>query len=521
MVVNIDLPMEIPLLSPLILMFAARLAAQSIVVAPYVQPGNGATLDGTDVKVLSWFTDQTPGEFTVAFRAGEAAWQSAQPKRTALDFGLPKPKPGTPPKPKSPNPLANAPTTIEDAKRDAESSTSPVLPEKEQHFLRYVAELPGLPFDSVVEYRVKSGELLIREGKFKTRASATKPIRFVAVGDLASGKPEQNAIAWQIAQQRPDFMIGLGDIVYSAGRMNQYMHHFWPIYNDVPKPGPTAGAPLFASVPLYPVIGNHDIDSARPSEYPDAWAAFHFFNVPRNGPGPGSWNPALPTDPAAMKRFRTLAGEQFPAMLYYSWDCGPVHFTVLDSNKHVTAQEPEITKWIENDLRTSRQPWKIVCFHAPAFHTSREHYTEQKMRLWQPLFERNKVDIVLCGHVHNYQRSKPLTFQQSAPRDTRGRINGTFRLDETFDGEKDTTPEGVIHIISGGGGAKLYSVNFEKTVADLKKEHGSNYVPLTTKYYAEKHSFSLIEATPTAFTLRQINIAGEEVDHFTITKPAR
>jgi len=46
-------------------------------------------------------------------------------------------------------------------------------------------------------------------------------------------------------------------------------------------------------------------------------------------------------------------------------------------------------------------------------------------------------------------------------------------------------------------------------------------VPLTTKYYAEKHSFSLIEATPTAFTLRQINIAGEEVDHFTITKPAR
>jgi hypothetical protein len=303
--------------SPLLLLLAARLSAQTILVAPYVQPGNGSTLEGTDVKVLTWLTDQTPGEFTAEFRVDNGQWKKVEAVRTALDFGLPKVKPAAP-KPVTANPLANAPTNIEDAKRAAEASTIPKIPEKEQHYFRYVAELPGLPFDSTVGYRVSSGGKSVREGQFKTRATAGKPIRFVAVGDLASAKPEQNGIAWQIAQQKPDFMIALGDIVYSSGRVLQYMHHFWPTYNDVREPGPAAGAPLLASIPLYPVLGNHDVTSAIPGDYPDAWAAFHFFNVPRNGPGVGSSTPTAGKTPAATAAFAKLAGAQFPAMLNYS-----------------------------------------------------------------------------------------------------------------------------------------------------------------------------------------------------------
>jgi acid phosphatase type 7 len=504
----------------LLLLLALRLPAQTILVAPYVQPGNGSTLSGKDVKVLTWLTDRTPREFTVEFRVDAGSWTIAWPVVTPLDFAVPKAKPAPAPKPGA-NPLANAPTTLEEAKRDAEASTSPALPEKEQRFLRYSAELPGLPFDAAIAYRVTSGAQVIREGRFKTRASATKPVRFVAVGDMTNGKPEQKAIAWQIAQQKPDFMIALGDIVYSSGRVSQYLHHFWPTYNDVQTAGPATGAPLLASVPLYPVLGNHDLTSALPGDYPDAWAAFHFFNVPRNGPGKGSWTPVASKKTAEAAAFEKLAGAQFPSMLNYSWDCGPLHFVALDSNKQVTAEEPALLAWLEKDLSATHQPWKVVCFHAPAFHTSREHYTEQKMRLLQPLFERTRVDIVFCGHVHNYQRTKPLRFKQTEPRDKRGRITGEFQLDSTFDGVKDTTPEGVVHIVSGGGGAKLYSVDYAKTVAALKKEQGANYVPFTDKYYAEKHSFSLVEASTTAFTVRQINIDGTEVDRFTITKPAR
>ncbi|MGN6643821.1 MAG: hypothetical protein ACTHKU_12560, partial [Verrucomicrobiota bacterium] len=89
-----------------------------------------------------------------------------------------------------------------------------------------------------------------------------------------------------------------------------------------------------------------------------------------------------------------------------------------------------------------------------------------------------------------------------------------------FDGQTNTHADGVIHIVSGGGGASLYSVDFEKTVAALRKDHPDNYAPFTAKYIGE-HSFSLVEVTPVMFTLRQISVSGKEIDRFTITKAAR
>lgn len=499
----------LPLLTPFLAPASAQ--AQNVIVAPYVQPGNGAKLEGSDVKVLSWLTDTTPGEFTVEYRpAGAKEWKKAAATRTEMKFGLPTSK--------APAAAPDAvPTDLEDFKKAAIDSTSEKLPEKEQAFIRYQAELTGLPFDSAVEYRVSLGGKVVREGSCKTRASAGKPIRFVAVGDLAKGGAPQNAIAYQIAQQKPDFLVALGDIVYSSGRVSQYMHHFWTTYNDVAQPSQKTGAPLMASIPFYPVLGNHDIDAARLAEYPDAWGAYHFFNVPRSGPGPGPWTPKVPKDKPAGTNFLAYAGEQFPAMLNYSFDYGTAHFLVLDCGGSVKADDKKFLEWIEADLAGTKQPWKFVAFHAPAFHTSREHYTEQKMRLWQPLFEKNKVDVVFSGHVHNYQRSKPLTFKPG-PRNPKGGITGEFTLDETFDGVKDTTPEGVIHIVSGGGGAGLYSVDFAKTVAALQAEYKENYVPFTAKYYGTQQSFSLIELDATAFKLRQFNMNGEEVDTFTITK---
>jgi hypothetical protein len=203
-------------------------------------------------------------------------------------------------------------------------------------------------------------------------------------------------------------------------------------------------------------------------------------------------------------------------MNVYSWNVGSAHFLALDSNGYAKADDPKLIAWIEADLRGSRQPRKIVCMHALAFHTSREHYTENKMRLWHPIFEKCGVYVVFAGHVHNYRRSRPLRFTPVAGRDARGRITGELRLDERFDGEQNTTPDGVIHIVSGGGGATLYSIDFAKTVEALKKEHFENYTPLTAKYAAQ-HSFSLVDLTPHTFTLRQIAIGGEESDRFTIT----
>lgn len=495
--------------------------AQTVLVKPYVQPGNGVSLEGTDVKVIAWLTDQIPGEFTVEFGPKGAMAGKVKAERVPLDFAVAKPvAPPATPAPSGTSKLSGAATTIEEFKAKVVKESSPVLPEKVQRYFKYAAQLDGLPFNAEIFYRVKLGEKVIRESSFKTRATSDQPVRFVLVGDMASGKPEQNGIAFQIGKVKPDFLVALGDIVYSSGRVSQYLHHFWTTYNDVAAPSAKNGAPLMQSIPFYPVIGNHDATAAKLPETPDALGAFYFFHGPLNGPGVGAWNTPLGKDAKVAAAFRTGAGASYPALNVYSFDNGPAHIVALDSNNYTPDVFEQVRPWLENDLRASKARWKIVCFHAPAFHTSKEHFVEQKMRLFEPIFEETGVDLVFAGHVHNYQRSKPLRFRPNPPvRDPRGRVNGEYQLDEQFDGVKNTRPNGVIHIVSGGGGAKLYSVDFAKTVEQLKKENPGNWVPFTTKYVADRHSFSVIDLKPNELTLRQIDIAGEEIDRMVITKP--
>ena len=505
------------LVFPFFFLFVSLLQAQTVLVKPYVQPGDGSALVGTDVKVLVWLTDQVPGSFTVEFGQDATMTQMAAVERTQLDF-IPLPKPPTKPVFSL---FDNVPITLEDVMKDALRSTSEQVGDREQHYYRYRATLRGLPFDADIQYRVRHGEAVVREGTFRTRSSALQPIRFVAVGDLATGQAAQKAVAFQIAQKEPQFLIALGDIVYSEGRVSEYMRHFWKTYNDVANPSAASGAPLMQSVPFYPVLGNHDADTSRLTDRPDALGAFYFFQVPQNGPGVGPWSTPLGKDVKAAETFRARASPAYPALGYYSFDAGAAHFLVLDSNSYTTAHFSKLIPWITQDLRRSRQRWKIVCFHAPAFHTSPQHYTTQQMRLLEPVFEAHGVDVVFSGHVHNYQRTKPLRFTPTPRlRDKRGRVDGEFRLDEQFDGVGDTTPDGVIHIVSGGGGATLYnSKDYAATVAQLEVENIGNWVPYTSKFIADRHSFSLVDVTTESFTLRQISSSGEEIDRFVITKP--
>ena len=494
--------------------------AQTVLVKPYVQPGDASSIGTSDSRVLTWVTDGTPSTFRVEFTFADAT-RSATPVATPLDFAKYTP-PAAPPSTASSSttsaPSPQPATTLDQLKK-AVADAFPALVEREQHYIRYRATLSDLPPDTEVRWKVLSTDgATVREGVTKTRTSPGHRTRFVAVGDMASNKPEAFGVAYRIAEKRPDFLIALGDIVYPGGRAIQYMNHFFPVYNDVKAAGLSTGAPLMASIPFYPVVGNHDADSQRLPTYADAFSCFHWFSVPKNGPGEGPWNTALGKDPAAAEHFRRMAGPEYPAMCNYSFDYGDGHFLVLDANGYAAKDMDALMPWIEQDLTKSRQRWKFVSFHHPAFHTSKEHYTEQRMRLLQPLFERAGVDLVLAGHVHNYQRSLPLKFNPAPEgRDKRGRVNGALSLDRSFDGVSKTRPDGVIHLVSGGGGAKLYSLDLEKTVEQLMKDHPDNYQPLTAKYVPE-HSFTVIDMSPEALVVEQVNIGGKVVDSFRITK---
>lgn len=465
----------------------------TILVAPYLQPGDGRGLNGSDVKAILWLTDQQPGEFVVEVSSPGRLTRMIRPTRIALDF------PGVRP---FGHPVG------EEKKKPSE---------QDQHYFRYTAHLDNLPFNADISYRVKLDDEVIREATFRSRATADKSVRCVLVGDMADGRKAQKSVAYQIGLLKPEFLVALGDIVYPTGCVHQYMTHFWTTYNDVPIAGPKEGAPLMATVPFYAVLGNHDI-AARLGSAPDALAAYYFFLPPKGGPGEGPWATPLSKDAAVNEKFRQSAADSYPNLDAYSFDYGPAHFVAINNNRGINNDAGDFRKWLLDDLKASTATWKFVCFHVPGFQSANQHYAEQQGRLLQPIFEEGGVDMTFAGHVHNYQRSVPLTFAPDGGNTKKGLVNGKFTLDRNFDGQENTKPEGVIHIVAGGGGASLYGPGLELTAARLQKEYGANYANYTDKMVTEQHTFVVLDIAPTRLEMRAFGAAGAELDRIVVTK---
>ena len=74
---------------------------------------------------------------------------------------------------------------------------------------------------------------------------------------------------------------------------------------------------------------------------------------------------------------------------------------------------------------------------------------------WFPLFYQYGVDLVLCGHDHDYERSFAV----------RGSDPGTFLRPTvvSFDTAEVDTSEGLVHIVLGGGGTSSHDDVYEGT----------------------------------------------------------
>lgn len=129
---------------------------------------------------------------------------------------------------------------------------------------------------------------------------------------------------------------------------------------------------------------------------------------------------------------------------------------MLDGNDYVDWQDPALQKWIADDLaNASGATWRFIGFHQPGFNSSKAHFSQQQLRWLAPIFEKGAVDVVFSGHVHNYQRSYPLTFAPTGSGPKKGEVEGTLHLDKTY--AENGKPNGVIYIVTGAGGAVLYN----------------------------------------------------------------
>ncbi len=230
-------------------------------------------------------------------------------------------------------------------------------------------------------------------------------VRFTNPADTRVSNPEvRRALVERIAEIKPAFVIMTGDLVLNGGNAAD-----WKVWDAETGPLRSAG------VPVFPVLGNHDLRD-------DPQAVNYFAHFPE------------------LKQRR-----------WYSLRAGNALFFMLDSD--ADAPGGEQWKWLDQQL--SRVPADVdflfVVLHHPPYTHSSSHLLGgghaargPEQRLAAMLEQRQQAlrprIVVLAGHVHNYERYE----------------HG-----------------GVTYIVTGGGGATPYAI--ERTPQDFYRDPGPTY----------------------------------------------
>mmetsp|Transcript_5811 Transcript_5811/g.7638 ORF Transcript_5811/g.7638 Transcript_5811/m.7638 type:complete len:680 (+) Transcript_5811:446-2485(+) len=246
-------------------------------------------------------------------------------------------------------------------------------------------------------------------------------------------------------------------------RLNARNLNAWRGFHNILKP-------VTDRVPMMTTMGNHDNDFAWFLKYRPPLINASFPNVhPMYLP---DWlkremNSLLDLNKqeTSMANLQAKANAVMKQPYFYSFDSGLVHFVSFgtednpinpyemrgNANPYKSNYDKRFQehfgrnstqyKWLENDLkkinRTST-PWVVAYTHRPFYHSANHHspcsrdgdwYGCAMRDLYTPLFEKYGVNLILAGHAHHYERSRP-------------RINNTL------------ASEGPIYVVLGTGGFK-------------------------------------------------------------------
>jgi len=223
-----------------------------------------------------------------------------------------------------------------------------------------------------------------------------KRFSFFALGDIGATKNQSFAdkTANQINELsvRPDFGLGLGDIVYPKGESKVYDDQLFEPFENV-----------FKNIPFYPVLGNHDWLSQPDDNFEKEW------RLPNNEH-------------------------------YFDFEYSNAYFIGLDSRDGNFYDLDSQTKWLKNKLIRAQEnyDWIIVYLHHNGKSCTYKPDYSHVVKLYE-VFSKYNVDLVLNGHAHTYERLKPF--------DAFGNV-----AIETQDEKYHNLKEAFISVTVGAGG---------------------------------------------------------------------
>ena len=329
-------------------------------------------------------------------------------------------------------------------------------------------------------------------------AGSTQSYSFDVIGDWgmvdSSGtNPPQANLMSLIASSGARFVVTTGDNGYPDGNQKNLGDLIQSGLNISAVFGPSFWKVPGASLPIYPITGNHGYDS------PDT---FH----PQLLTWPQDRAVSLSGGRYAKETYCCLDGttsKSYPSA-WYAFDAGPARFYILnaawDEINIGTASEYQVDydyhwapgtpqyEWLKADLAAHPSVLKFAFWHYPVYSDNPIESTDtflQGSNSLEGLLKQNGVDLGFTGHAHIYERNL-------------------------------ASPSGIPNYISGGGGATLgtlgtctsldaYAIKFTTT----GKACGSAPVPTSQ---AQVYHFLKVTVNGTNVTVSPTNSLGQTFD---------
>ncbi len=253
------------------------------------------------------------------------------------------------------------------------------------------------------------------------------------VGDSRDGYDVWSSLVEEVTKRSPELILFTGDAVTVGLTQFEWEEFFG------------RAEALFARVPVISAHGNHEVNAVN------FYAQF---------PMPGDQET-------------------------FGFDWGHAHITVgNDTPEDISYLAGKFKDAIAADFERSKTAtWKIMMHHQPLWSASTRHGSSMVLQdAWGALIDQYRIDLVLAGHDHDYEVSKPLD-------------NGVVQ---------SSNATGTVYVVNGGAGAELYG-------------NGNDF---WTEYSEMTHAGSTIRVTRDSMVMESFREDGTAIPSgFSKTKP--